>query len=165
MVNRFGARDVYQIQRTCLNGHVVTNNDINFPETPYCSKCGAETIAQCPKCNGPLRGGLPGVLTAKAPSPKSYCPHCGSPYPWTSERMKALEELAQITDTLDDNDRSTITTLLPDLLVDAETPRTPVAAAKFKKVLKKGGAAFTASARELFVDVSATVIKKVLFEP
>jgi len=79
--------------------------------------------------------------------------------------MKALEELAQITDTLDDNDRSTITTLLPDLLVDAETPRTPVAAAKFKKVLKKGGAAFTASARELFVDVSATVIKKVLFEP
>jgi hypothetical protein len=153
-----------RIQRICLNGHIISNYVTDRSVEPYCEKCGAKTIAACPLCQGPLKGGHVTGGGPKLNIPAAYCLHCGKPYPWTDARSKAMEELARES-TLSTEDRATLSEILPVLTAHSDTPRTELAVFKMKKLLNKGGPAFAASMRRLFVDIVSETVKKALLEP
>src|ERR1041385_5368135 len=76
----------YDAQQVCINGHQITDNYHRSPEfrRPFCQKCGAATIYQCPNCKTDIKGDyhVEGVLSVGfvTPVPK-FCEKCGQPYP------------------------------------------------------------------------------------
>ncbi|WP_235210022.1 DUF2321 domain-containing protein [Sphingobium sp. Ant17] len=48
----------YRVAQVCPNGHVATTAADQNPELreAFCSKCGEETIMQCPSCSASIRG-------------------------------------------------------------------------------------------------------------
>lgn len=77
----------YDIAQICVRGHVVNDSYTRFPQgnREHCERCGARTITKCETCRQDIRGeyhveGFFGLSDMKAPP--SFCPRCGSPYPW-----------------------------------------------------------------------------------
>jgi hypothetical protein len=150
-------------QRTCLNGHVVSNEADDEEAQLWCHLCGRATIDQCPACKGPLRGrAIHGAYVAK-PKPDSYCLHCGKALPWTETHIIAVREIARFIDTFSEEDRSMLEQILPDLVSSESTPRTQVGIVKMKMLLKKGGADFWEGTRKILVDVVSETVQKALF--
>lgn len=152
----------YWNQRTCLNGHVITNFAENEPQQLFCESCGKSTITSCPACNGPLRGAN-ADRTGFAREADAYCLHCGTALPWTQAHLDAVNEIAHFIDTFDDNDRTTLKEILPDLVASAGTPRTQIGIVKMKDLLAKGTSVFAESARKILVDVMSEAARKALF--
>lgn len=52
---------------------------------------------KCMECSAIIRGEIhyDGVSDWGEIKPPSYCQGCGTPYPWTSERIKALIEMIE----------------------------------------------------------------------
>ena len=126
----------YGLGLVCLNGHKIEGNaSIDPSKNPKrCSKCGDETITQCPTCKTAILGSR-----GFSWEPAAYCHECGSPYPWTERRQKALAEAVEFAaDELSAEERNALKQSIPNLL--AETPQTQVAAARFKKAIDKAGA-------------------------
>lgn len=159
--------DTHSTQRTCLNGHVVDNEadawGTELNAQPYCQSCGAATINECPACHGSLRGHHKYRPLEPDPKPDSYCVHCGKALPWTETRIEAVKEIAKHIDALTDEDRTTLSEILPDLVCSANTPRTEIGIVKMKKLLKKGGETFAEGTKRVLIDVVSETIKKVLF--
>jgi hypothetical protein len=152
------------IQRTCLNGHVISNQAEFEPAAqPWCHLCGAATIDHCPACAGPLRGAYKYGLLPPDPKPDHYCLHCGKPLPWTEIHLAAVREIAEHIETFNELDRETLNQILPDLVAGESTPKTQIGVIKMKALLKKGGADFMEAANKVLVDVVSEVVKKALF--
>lgn len=83
--------------------------------------------------------------------PPAYCHACGAPYPWTAEGIDAARALAEELEGLNDADRIAITASIDDLVV--ESPRTPVAVLRFKKIIARA----RGPARELLLDLIAKI--------
>jgi hypothetical protein len=153
----------YDVAQICENGHVINSYHASSPENDqkFCDKCGAPTIAECPTCHAPIRGNVlydfPN-LNFMAPG---FCLNCGKPFPWTESRITAATQLANELDNIDAIDKSVLATSIPDLVRD--TPSTPLAIARFKKVMVKAGAATASIFREILVDVLSEAAKKALF--
>jgi hypothetical protein len=158
-------QEQYCEQRTCLNGHVVSNEAEYEPVQEYCHKCGAKVIANCPKCDGLLRGQHKYRSVKPDPKPDAYCVHCGAPLPWTESHVAAVRDIASEIDSLNDTDRKTLGEILPDLVARETTPRTELGIVKMKTLLKKGGATFYEASNKLLVDVLSEAVKKSLFGP
>lgn len=155
----------YYTMMVCENGHVITDElEQSSRGSAFCDDCGAPNITTCQECGTPIRGGLidSGVLMIgfNSSAPK-YCHNCGQPYPWTSRSIEALRELVNLDDGLSTEEVNDLTKSAKDLM--SETPRTKVAAMKFKKILSRAGKETVSAVRDLFVDIVAETAKKTIW--
>lgn len=151
----------YDIAQICLNGHVINDS---FQDSPglnkdFCPDCGNKTIIKCLHCDHYINGGLHSEYSFSSleEAPK-FCSKCGQAYPWTEEKLKAANELADLLDELSEEERNQLKISLDDLVKDG--PRTVVATTKFKRILSKTGPEIVSGFREILVDVVSETVKK-----
>jgi hypothetical protein len=153
----------YDTAQICLNGHVINECAGTMPHhnTPHCSRCGAGTITACARCKTAIRGTyhLPGAVGFFGErSAPVFCHQCGAAYPWTESRLKAARDLANELEKLDAKDRELLSKSLDDII--CETPQTPVAAMRFKRLMLKAGSVAVEGFRSILVDVLSEAVKK-----
>ena len=156
--------DVAQI---CGNGHVANSMAHDYPASnqDHCDKCGAPTIMVCPSCQTAIRGSyhVPGIIGFGNYNAPAFCYKCGKPFPWTAARLRAAEDLADELDGLTNDDQESLKKSLHDLV--RETPSTPVAEMRFKKIMRKAGKDGYESMRSLLTDIVSEVVRKTIFGP
>lgn len=152
----------YDVAQICQNGHVANSSYKRYPEfnQKFCEQCGSATITNCPDCNFPIRGSYLDSFASHYTAP-SFCVNCGQPFPWTKMRLQAAHELAQEMENISDEDKAILQKSIDDLAKD--TPSTPVAVARFKKIMVKVGQTTASMFREILVDVLSEATKKALF--
>ncbi len=146
----------------CVNGDVLTARAERLPEyvKPFCGSCGARTIQACQNCNSQLEGdGIDGGVLGSIYYPPRHCPMCGSPFPWTAAKEAAARELAELLGSTPEEQQA-LSNDVADLL--SETPRTPLAAARWKRAINKAGAEGISLARDVFVGVVSIAVGKQL---
>jgi hypothetical protein len=155
----------YEVAQVCLNGHVITdtyNSSLELRKN-FCPKCGAQTIHECPHCGENIQGDyiVPGVVVAgRSRRAPAYCHNCGQAFPWTEARLEAARQLTLETEELGE-EKESLAGSLPDLVSD--TPRTPVAAKRWERALRKIGGHTADVFKEIFVEVASETAKKILF--
>jgi hypothetical protein len=102
-----------------------------------------------------------GAYAGDDTTPPSFCYECGEPYPWVEERVDAARELAEMLDKLSPADKDQIKLGLDDLVRDS--PRTQVAAMKFKQLVAKAGQGAIESMREILASVAVEAAKKIIW--
>lgn len=156
----------YRIAQVCLNGHLITDSADVHPENKenFCSKCSAKTITNCPNCNDPIPGyyDVPGVFSFGETSIPRFCRNCGNPYPWTETALEAARTLINEDENLSSDDKQKFSETLPDLIVESPTPKTQLAATRFKRFLSKSVSYTAEGLREIIVDIASESIKKSL---
>jgi hypothetical protein len=140
----------------CTSGHVAnwhsgTQTQLNVP---FCEKCGKETISKCPKCQADIRGAPNRFNPAESTPPPSFCASCGAPFPWTTARILAAKELADLRDEIAEADKPIMKTTIDDLVGD--TVRTPIGITNFQRIMGKAGPVV----RKLFVDCLAGIVSE-----
>lgn len=156
----------FEQAQICLNGHVITLMLAMSPERSqsFCSECGSPTISECPECNAPIHGYhvSPGIIggTSSERVP-AFCHNCGTSYPWTAARLEAARELADDAEELDGDERDQLKKTLDDLVND--TPRTQVAAQRFKRLAARAGAETAGGLKEVLVGVVSEAARKVIW--
>lgn len=152
----------YDIAQVCANGHVITQFAQTRPENTkrFCPDCGAATISSCPGCSKPIQGYRHGgrVHALASREPPAFCHECGSPYPWTEKRFAAIKQLADEVPEFSPEDRVELRESVDDIV--RQTPNSPVAINRLKKLMKKGGQWVADGVRSILVDVLSEAIKK-----
>lgn len=155
----------YQIGQVCLNGHPITGAADAYPELTkkFCPDCGQPTITQCPHCEANIQGKYyaPGVISSRPYKPPAFCHNCGKPFPWTETRLKVAQELIAEDENLSPQDKETLNQSLPDII--SETPRTQLAAAKFKKIVNKAATITAEGLKQIFIEIISESTKKMLW--
>lgn len=131
-------------KNVCLNGHSVA------PGKARCGTCGEKTITKCPDCGL----SIPSALAV-------FCNNCGNPFPWTEKRLSAARELAKELDSLDDEERVLLTKSIDEIVRD--TPKTPVAALRYKEIVSKVDEGAAQAFRELLINVVSARAKKAIW--
>jgi hypothetical protein len=93
----------------------------------------------------------------------SFCEDCGSPYPWTQSKLVAARELIELSDDIEAYDKEILVAGLPDLA--RETPKTKVAATRFRKIAVRLGGSVASALRDIAVDVASEAAKKIIVGP
>jgi hypothetical protein len=152
----------YDVAQICQNGHVISGYSRSYPQhsEKFCQKCGAPTITNCPGCETPIRGAYLEGFPSDYQAP-GFCLNCGVPYPWTQARIQAAHELAQELDGLDKQERDILEKSIDDLIKDS--PSTPVAVTRFKKIMVKVGQTSASLFREILTDVLSETARKLLW--
>lgn len=91
------------------------------------------------------------------PTP-AFCINCGQAYPWTHSRLEAAKVLVEETESLDQAEKQKLSESLADLVAD--TPMTPVAATRFKRLMQKIGPAAAKAFQEVLVSVMTEAAKR-----
>lgn len=117
----------------------------------FCTSCGAETINACQHCKTFIDLGYPGQKSA-------YCGGCGKPFPWTEKALSAAKEYTDELDELSTEEKTTLKAVFNDLTVD--TPRTELAASRFKKFIRKIGPAAGDALTKIMVNVATEAAKR-----
>ena len=87
-----------------------------------------------------------------------YCPNCGKPYPWTKAKLDALNEMIDLVDELNDDEKNELKK--SGELISTDNPRSQIAVYKIKKYLTKVGNSLSGKLEELFIEIaSETAIK------
>ena len=126
----------------------------------FCSVCGAETSQECPECSTPIRGYLHrrSVIVGGEYERPKYCHNCGKPYPWTILAIESAIELfvddVGMQAVKDANLEETVTALTTD------TPKTPLAIARFKRFITQATAATIESVQGILVELISEAVKK-----
>lgn len=159
----------YDTALICENGHIINQEFDERPEdnNDFCSKCGARAISKCTSCNTSIKGYYHGeIIDALIPEPSrpmddipAYCHNCGKPYPWTEKRIRAINELLEMSG-LDADEIKDFNVNLADIITD--TPRTKVAALKIKKVGAKLGKEIWEVAKPILAAIGSAAAKQVL---
>jgi len=121
---------------------------------------------QCPKCETEIRGDyyVEGIASLGSDyHAPSFCHNCGKSYPWTESKIEAAKELIGFSEDLSAAEKNALATDLPDLV--HETPKTQVAATRFKKLAAKIGGGVASSLRDIVVDVASEAAKKTILGP
>ena len=147
----------------CLNGHVITSflDKGEQPRSGYCEECGESTLIVCSDCSSSIRGnadGMYGVMERYVP-PK-FCYQCGKAYPWTERRLDAARELAMELEGLQASERQELADSIGDIVRD--TPRTQVAALRFKRLAGMAAKGAGDILWNLVVDVASETAKKTM---
>lgn len=157
----------YDTAQICLNGHEINSMAASSPQSnqKFCSRCGAQTITACQSCNVQIRGyyHVPGVISLLGYSKPSYCFNCGTAFPWTTFSLAAASELVDTLDALSAHEKQQLKDSLPDLV--RETPKTPVAEGRFKRLTTKAGGEAVGGIRAILIDVVSEAVKKSIFGP
>jgi hypothetical protein len=153
----------YDVGLICRNGHVVNRSARDFPQrnSKFCTDCGAAAIDACVQCRTPIRGyyHVPGVVSVgDRYRPPSFCHECGTPYPWTEEKLAAAKELALELEDLTDEEREEVVKDLDEVVRD--TPRTEVAAFKLRRLLAKAGQEVAGVMKQILVEIATEAAKK-----
>ena len=160
----FAMSNWYDTAQICVNGHVVTDKFVKSPEVgrKFCEKCGAPTITNCQACSAIIRGfhHLEHVSYSADYKLPSFCPDCGKPYPWTEAKIQAAYELTEEMENLSDEEKELLSRSIDDLITDS--PRTELAATRFKKLLVKVGEPAAYALRTLVVDIASETAKKLI---
>jgi hypothetical protein len=155
----------YDVAQICNNGHVTNSMAHDFPNSnqSFCDRCGAPTIMNCPECGTSIRGyyHVPGFIGGSRYSPPAYCFNCGKSFPWTGVALTAARELANILDALTEDERAELQESIAHLV--RETPGTPVAETKFKRLIKKAGKDAYEGMKSILTDVVSEAVKKTIF--
>lgn len=157
----------YDTAQVCVNGHAVNDMVRAAPQLnrDFCSQCGAPTITTCQQCEAPIQGEyhVEGVFDFSGfeYSPPSFCHKCGAAYPWTEAKLQAARELADELDELSPDEIEVLKGSLDDLVAD--TPRTTLAATRFKKLVAKVGPAVADGFKEILTDVVSESAKKMIW--
>ena len=149
-------------RETCLNGHVTSHYVGSGFESrqPFCSKCGAATITDCPSCKAAQIGSPVESMGIPNKHPDAYCWKCGKPYPWTEQRLAAITEMVKEEEHLSEEDKQLLTSSLSDLTSDS--PRTALAATRFKRIVGKTGIVFKNAMYKFLVDCTSETAKKIV---
>jgi len=154
--------DGYDIAQICTNGHVINSCFLTTPHInrEFCSRCGAPTITQCQYCSAIIRGSYHTRISTSDFARPSFCSDCGKPYPWTEAKIQAAHTLAEEMENLSDKEREVLSRSIDDLIVDS--PRTELAATRFKRLLIKVGEPTAHVLRELVVDIASSTAVKLI---
>lgn len=159
--------DYWDVAQVCLNGHLVTSTAATAPQyqEKFCTKCGAETLMKCPRCKGDVRGHLhqANVIGPGPEHPNAYCHECGAAYPWTERALAAAKEAIEADLGLQEADKRALNESLEDLV--RETPRTPVAISRFRKLRLAAPGEIWEILRGLLVNVVSQGIGDKLWKP
>jgi len=153
--------DKYDVSQVCYNGHVITEYFNTYPQhcLNYCGECGEKTITSCQICHGAIRvaylDGYPGF---KEPSAPSYCTACGAAHPWTERAIQSATELWVEESQASADEAFQFQEILSDLTKDS--PRTPLAASRFKGAMTKVGSGVANAIRDIAVNVMSEAAKK-----
>lgn len=152
----------YDVAQICMNGHVINESCKEYPQhnQNFCDKCGEKTITKCEGCGADIRGNYnePGVLVFAPMITPKYCYNCGKMYPWTKSKLQALNEVIDLVDELEDDDKNELKEASE--LISTDTPRTQVGVLKIKKYTDKISGAIGEKVQDLIVDIaSETAIK------
>lgn len=158
----------YDTAQICTNGHVINECAATLPlhNSPYCSKCGAETIMSCQHCQARILGSYhsPGVLSfGGMMTAPAFCRNCGKAFPWTATRIETARLLADETDSFSSTEREELKLTFDDLVRD--TPKTTLATSRFKKFMSKTGKETAQAFRDILVDVVSESVKKSIWGP
>ncbi|MHB0913739.1 MAG: DUF2321 domain-containing protein [Armatimonadota bacterium] len=160
-------REGFDTAQVCLNGHMINAWTIRRPKysQKYCDICGALAITECPNCDTPIRGlafstTLLGAGHSQIPS--NFCHECGKAYPWMQGKLDAASELADTLDALTPDEKRQLKQDFDDLV--AETPRTAVAALKFKALMAKAGKGAAECFKDILTSVLAETAKKMILD-
>ena len=153
----------YRKAEICLKRHITTEDLEHSGElaSPYCPKCGAETIRECPSCEESIRGYY---ISQGAYSPyeiPAYCHSCGKAYPWTQTALNSARELVEELDELNREEKDKLNGSIEELIQDS--PKAQVAAVRFKKLMKKVGQSGADAIHGILVNVVTEAIKNLIF--
>ena len=155
----------YDVAQICLNGHVINWTSAALPQSnkKFCDKCGARTISTCESCGKDIRGAyLDGWdNTIHGHHPAAFCHECGQAYPWTDAALTAARELSDELENLSEEERKVVKASVDDIVAD--TPRTTLAATRFKRLVSKAGKESLAAFRTLLVDIASETAKKTIW--
>jgi hypothetical protein len=150
------------VAQICLNGHVINSASKSSPECcqEFCAKCGTKTIKACPACGTDIRGyyhvqGVVGYFEYQVPR---FCHACGKAYPWTETSLEAAKRYALELQSLNQEERTQLAAALDDLVRDS--PKTPVAASRFKRLASKAGKETAEAFKAILVEVVSEAAKK-----
>ena len=88
----------------------------------------------------------------------NFCPEWGKPYPWAEAKLKAARELSDELENLSSEERDLLKKSIDDIVRD--TPQTPVATTRFKRLVAKAGKPAADAFRDILVDVLSEAVKK-----
>lgn len=94
----------------------------------------------------------------KAGRRPAYCTKCGKPFPWTESAIQAAKEYTDELEKLSAEEKTALKETFADLTVD--TPRTVLAAHRFKKLLGKIGPVAGDALTKIVVNVATEAAKK-----
>jgi hypothetical protein len=148
----------------CMNGHMINDSSKKYPEsnTKFCEKCGTENIDKCPTCGSLIRGykHYEYDLSNESLDTPAYCHNCGKAYPWTEERLKALEETIDLMDELSTEEKSEFKKSMAEITTD--NPRTSLAILKIKKFSAKVGKEIWGATKDIIVQIGTETVQKSL---
>lgn len=157
--------DYYDVAQICMNGHVINSTAKGYPEhnTKFCKKCGAATITNCVKCKSEILGyfHMDGVASFEEFIAPSFCHNCGQAYPWTEIKIKAAKEYAMEIENITETEKQVLTESINELIEDS--PRTTLAASRFKKIMTKAGLGVGNAFRDILVDIVSETAKKMIW--
>jgi hypothetical protein len=118
----------------------------------FCTTCGASNISACQRCQTLIEvqkypGGKPG-----------YCGGCGAAFPWTETALSAAKEYTDELDQLSPEEKTTLKGTFADLASD--TARMPLAASRFKMIMKKIGPNAEGVLRKIIETLATEAAKK-----
>lgn len=158
-------RPWYDVMQVCLNGHRITTTLKSSPQhrKEHCPDCGVATISKCQHCQADIQGfyHIPNVFGGPLPNVPAFCHGCGEPYPWTGARLKAAQELANEIEGLNAEERETLKASVDDLVHD--TPRTSLAATRFKHLATKAGKGAAEAFKDILIGVISEAAKKLIW--
>jgi hypothetical protein len=155
-------RTGYDNAQVCTNGHIITQFADREPEhlQNFCEKCGAATIRACPKCSKKIQGFNYSSSTSRRQAPP-FCYECGTPFPWTAQILATAQRLAEEDAHFSVEEREQFQESLTAIV--KQTPNSPLAVSRFKKLLTKGGRVLSDGLRDILVDVMSEAVKKAIW--
>lgn len=160
------SKDFYDVALICKNGHLINAESRTCPQdnTRFCTRCGAEAIDACEKCNTPIRGyhHIPGVADgywSEEDIPK-HCHECGHPYPWIKEAVDSWKEIVHTIDKLSIEEKNKMESSIEDLI--NETPKTQIAVLNLKLGVKKIPQEAWGVMKEILINIASESAKRQL---
>jgi hypothetical protein len=139
-------RPGYDTAQVCLNGHVVTSMSQSFPGTH------AQVLREVRRASDYRLPDLPSIDPGPLPQQT-----------WTEQRLEAARELTNEAEHLSGEEKQQLADSFDDLTRD--TPRTQVAAGRFKRLVAKAGIETGNALRVILVDVMSEAAKKAIWGP
>lgn len=153
--------EYFKTGQACLNGHKITGDYGDSDTSKFCTKCGEGEIHACPNCRSNLRGDhiFDGYVSYVQPfKVPAFCYNCGKSFPWTERQIDAAKELA---DEIVEIDRADLDKAKAALVaLTSDTPQTPVAVVRVKKMLEKAGPAIGGGIKDILVGIATEAAKK-----
>ena len=124
--------------------------EADHPFQRFCNECGEQTLNACGSCKGAIR-------TGRWPA---WCGNCGQPFPWTETALQAAREYTDELEELNTDEKAILKATFIDLTIDS--PKTKLAASRFKRVLRKVGPDAGKAIKDMIVEIASSTAAKLI---